>query len=211
MKNLSTLRPTPTAGLHLLGDAYRLQQVLLNLLSNAIKFTGRGRGHLGMTILSEQPGELRLRFWVQDTGTGIAPDQQERIFESFAQGAADTSASFGGTGRELAISEQLMGQMSGVLRLYSEPGMGSTFAFTRTLPRVQAPVADAPAPTTYEALRNLRLLLAEDNFVNQLIARSLLEFWGVEVQVGWITAARRWSKSPPRISTPPCSTSACRA
>ena len=173
----------------LLGDAYRLQQVLLNLLSNAIKFTERGSVRLGVAVLREQPKELSLRFWVQDTGAGIAPEQQEHIFESFAQASTDTSARFGGTGLGLAISQQLVQQMGGMLRLCSQPGVGTTFAFVLTLPRASAtPGTSGPEPAVtpavdaYQALRGLRVLLAEDNAVNLFIARSLLEQRGVEVR-----------------------------
>ncbi|GAB3577105.1 PAS domain-containing protein [Hymenobacter daeguensis] len=182
-KGLSlTLEPTPAPGQPLLGDAYRLQQILLNLLSNAIKFTERGCVRLGVALLASLPDAMRLRFWVQDTGAGIAPEQQERIFESFAQACTDTNAQLDGTGLGLAITEQLVQQMGGVLLLCSQPGVGSTFSFVLSLPHapVAAPAMPA-APPTYEALRGLRVLLAEDNAVNQLIARALLEYWGVEV------------------------------
>ncbi|MDO7850633.1 PAS domain-containing hybrid sensor histidine kinase/response regulator [Hymenobacter convexus] len=178
------LEPPPAPGQPLLGDAYRLQQILLNLLSNAIKFTARGSVRLGVALLPGPPAARRLRFWVQDTGAGIAPEQQERIFESFAQASSDTNGRFDGTGLGLAITEQLVRQMGGMLLLCSQPGAGSTFSFVLTLP-LAPPAAPTAAPTeapvTYEALRGLRVLLAEDNVVNQLIARALLEYWGVEV------------------------------
>jgi PAS domain S-box-containing protein len=183
-KRLSlALEPTPPPGQPLLGDAYRLQQILLNLLSNAIKFTERGSVRLGVAVLPGPPGAMRLRFWVQDTGSGIAPEQQERIFESFAQASAGPNAQFDGTGLGLAITDQLVQQMGGMLLLCSQPGVGSVFSFVLSLPLapVAAPTAAPEAPVTYEALRGLRVLLAEDNVVNQLIARALLEYWGVEV------------------------------
>ncbi|GAB3578789.1 PAS domain-containing protein [Hymenobacter daeguensis] len=167
-----------------LGDAYRLHQVLLNLLSNALKFTEAGSVRVGATRLGTAAGAVSLRFWVQDTGLGIAPEQQEHIFELFAQASSDTSRHFGGTGLGLAISEQLVQQMGGVLRLCSQPGAGTTFSFALALPvAADAPPASPPPGTaSYEALRGLRVLLAEDNPVNQWIARSLLEYWGVQVQ-----------------------------
>ncbi|MCI1186728.1 PAS domain-containing protein [Hymenobacter sp. DH14] len=185
-KGLSlTLEPALPPGQPLLGDAYRLQQILLNLLSNAIKFTERGSVRLGVALLPGPPEAQRLRFWVQDTGSGIAPEQQERIFESFAQAASGPNARFDGTGLGLAITEQLVRQMGGTLLLCSQPGAGSTFSFVLSLPLAPAaptaPAVAAEAPATYEALRGLRVLLAEDNVVNQLIARALLEYWGVEV------------------------------
>ena len=176
------LPPTPVP--RVVGDAYRLHQVLLNLLSNAIKFTERGSIRLGAELLEARPDELLLRFWVQDTGIGIVPEAQAQIFDAFAQANHETSLRFGGTGLGLAISEQLVQQMGGVLRLCSEPGSGTTFSFRVALARaVEAAAAQAPAPAppTYEGLRNLRVLLAEDNLVNQRIAVAVLEYWGVQV------------------------------
>ncbi|MFD1469807.1 PAS domain-containing protein [Hymenobacter caeli] len=167
-----------------LGDAYRLHQVLLNLLGNAIKFTARGHVKLGADVVRDAPGALTVRFWVEDTGIGIAPEQQDHIFEAFAQASADTGQHFGGTGLGLAISEQLVAQMGGTLRLSSAPGHGTTFAFQLTLPRPAPPVAQAPPPAApaYDGLQGLRVLLAEDNPVNQFIAVVILERWGVQVQ-----------------------------
>ena len=167
-----------------LGDAARLHQVLLNLLSNAIKFTPRGEVHLGAAVLATTPAALELRFWVTDTGIGIAAAEQAHIFEAFAQASADTSFRFGGTGLGLAISQQLVEQMGGTLALRSALGEGSTFSFQLTLP-LAPPAAAAPAAApaaSFEGLRGLRVLLAEDNPVNQLIARVVLEHWGVRVQ-----------------------------
>jgi PAS domain S-box-containing protein len=167
-----------------LGDAYRLHQVLLNLLGNALKFTERGAVRLGATLVEATPAAYTLRFWVEDTGIGIAPEQQERIFESFTQASSDTSRHFGGTGLGLAISEQLVHQMGGALRLCSQVGVGTTFAFTLVLPIATeaAPAVPPAVVVSYEKLNGLRVLLAEDNVVNQWIARVLLEHWGVEVQ-----------------------------
>ncbi|WP_210515830.1 PAS domain S-box protein [Hymenobacter terricola] len=180
-----TVEPLRTAAPRVLGDAYRLHQVLLNLLSNAIKFTEQGSVRLGAEVLRDLPRELTLRFWVTDTGIGIAPEQQEHIFEAFTQASAETSSRFGGTGLGLSISQQLVSQMGGVLRLCSEPGAGTTFSFRLTLARPgEAAAAQPPAPgsVSYEGLRGRRVLLAEDNLVNQWIAVVVLEYWGVQVQ-----------------------------
>ena len=181
------LRVEPLAPLArvVVGDAYRLHQVLLNLLANAIKFTERGEVRLGVDIVRETPTELELRFWVRDTGIGIAPREQVHIFDAFAQAGPGTGPQFGGTGLGLAISQQLVEQMGGVLRMGSEVGVGSTFAFSLRLPRAAAVAIAAvapPATRSFEALRGLHVLLAEDNLVNQLIARVVLEHWGVRVQ-----------------------------
>ena len=178
------VRALPTAPPRVVGDAYRLHQVLLNLLSNAIKFTERGRVELGAEIVAETPATLTLRFWVADTGIGIEPARQPHIFEAFAQASADTSQRFGGTGLGLAISRQLVAQMGGALQVRSVPGAGSTFSFQLTLPCDEAPPRAAAAalpPPSFARLRGLRVLLAEDNPVNQQIAVAVLEHWGVAV------------------------------
>ncbi|OUJ71121.1 PAS domain-containing protein [Hymenobacter crusticola] len=169
---------------HVLGDAYRLHQVLLNLLSNAIKFTEQGTVELGTAVVADTPSALAMRFWVRDTGIGIAPEQQIHIFEAFTQANAHTSQRFGGTGLGLAISEQLIHHMGGTLQLCSELGKGTTFSFVLTFPRVVevAPSADAVPAVDYEQLRGLRILLAEDNLVNQWLATVMLEHWGMQVE-----------------------------
>jgi PAS domain S-box-containing protein len=168
-----------------LGDAYRLHQVLLNLLGNAIKFTAQGRVRLGADVLQETPEALTMLFRVEDTGIGISVEEQAHIFDAFSQANAETSRRYGGTGLGLAISQQLVQQMGGTLHLLSQPAHGTIFSFRLTLPRAVAePAAEvcAPPKTTYEGLRGLRVLLAEDNLVNQRIAVAVLEYWGVQVQ-----------------------------
>ncbi|WP_324670574.1 PAS domain S-box protein [Hymenobacter sp. GOD-10R] len=177
----------PAGSPAVLGDAYRLRQVLLNLVGNAIKFTEEGSVHLGVAVQQETPEALTLRFWVQDTGIGISQEQQESIFDAFTQASSEISRRFGGTGLGLAISQQLVQHMDGTLALCSAPEQGSTFSFTLTLPRAEAlPAAPNQLPTNepvnYEALRDLHVLLAEDNMVNQWIAIVMLEHWGVCVE-----------------------------
>ncbi|OUJ69170.1 ATP-binding protein [Hymenobacter crusticola] len=165
-------------------DANRLRQVLLNLLSNALKFTQYGQVQLGATVLRNTPSEVTMRFWVQDTGIGIAPEQQEHIFEAFVQASTDTSQHYGGTGLGLAISAQLVQQLGGWLHVGSALGEGTTFSFTLPLARAdQETVAEAGSTphSTYASLQGLRVLLAEDNLVNQWIATVMLEQWGVHV------------------------------
>ncbi|WP_216689349.1 PAS domain S-box protein [Hymenobacter siberiensis] len=179
------VEPPHSAELRVVGDAYRLHQVLLNLLSNAIKFTEQGHIRLGAEVRHDTPQELVLRFWVADTGIGIAPGEQAHIFDAFSQASAETSMRFGGTGLGLAISQQLVEQMGGTLRLCSAPGVGTTFSFQLVLPRAPepaVPLAPAPPDDSYEALRGLRVLLAEDNLVNQRIVVVVLEYWGVQVR-----------------------------
>ncbi|WP_133257085.1 ATP-binding protein [Hymenobacter edaphi] len=168
-----------------LGDAHRLSQIILNLFSNAIKFTPAG-GTItaGGYQLAETDDSLTIEFRFSDTGVGIAPDKLDRIFENFTQAYADTSRHFGGTGLGLTISRALVEQMGGTLLVNSELGKGSTFTVRLTLPRAKAaPAALAPAAPAYDtgALRGRRLLLVEDNDINRLVVRMLLEEWGAEL------------------------------
>ncbi len=169
-----------------LGDSYRLNQILINLVSNAIKFTPAGGSVMvGGYLLSETPDSLTTEFRVQDTGIGIAPDKVEIIFQEFIQAYADTTRQFGGTGLGLSISQALVAQMGGRLTVRSTPGEGSVFAFSITLPKASSQaqlVAQAPvAPIQEAAVRGCRVLLVEDNPVNREVAQLLLEGHGVVV------------------------------
>ncbi|UOG77647.1 ATP-binding protein (plasmid) [Hymenobacter tibetensis] len=179
---LTVREPTPTP-LYVLGDACRLRQVLLNLVGNALKFTAQGWIQLGAVMLADTPTQVRVRFWVQDSGVGIAAGEQEQIFDAFAQASAPGSSPASGTGLGLTISAQLVQQLGGLLQVCSVPQQGTTFSFTLSLPRAACGPVEAPgAPVSYEALRGRRLLLAEDNLVNQWIALMILEHWGVQVE-----------------------------
>ncbi|WP_349745147.1 PAS domain S-box protein [Roseateles cavernae] len=173
----------------LTGDALRLQQVLVNLGGNAIKFTAAGSVHLSLRALGLEAGLQRLELRVSDTGIGIAPEHQDKIFTGFTQAEATTTRRFGGTGLGLAISQHLVQLMGGQLRLQSQPGQGSEFFFELSLP-VPAPTElPAPEPTPAvegqvsgaQRLSGLRLLVVEDNVNNQQVARELLQDEGAEV------------------------------
>ncbi len=169
-----------------LGDSYRLNQVLLNLLSNAIKFTPAGGTILvGGYLVRETKDTLTTEFRVADTGIGIASDKLDAIFQEFTQAYADTTRQFGGTGLGLSISRALVRQMGGHLRVQSTPGQGSTFSFVTTLPKASAAArrrAQAPRPPVQEAaLRGCRVLLVEDHAVNREVALLLLQSHGVRV------------------------------
>ena len=168
------------------GDSYRLNQILINLLSNAIKFTAAGGTvSVGGYFVSETADTLTTEFRVTDTGIGITPDKLESIFQEFTQAYADTTRQFGGTGLGLSISRALVAQMGGRLTVQSESGRGSTFSFVTTLPKASAEAraaALAPLPPVQEAaVRGRRVLLVEDNPVNREVAQLLLEGHGVTV------------------------------
>jgi signal transduction histidine kinase/ActR/RegA family two-component response regulator len=156
------------------GDRGRLSQVLTNLVGNAMKFT-----HEGSVELRVRAGARagRVAFAVADTGIGIAPEAQQRIFRPFEQADGSTSRRYGGTGLGLAIVSQLVRQMGGEVGLESEPGRGSTFSFEIDLPAADAApeTACTGRETGAAARRGLRVLLVDDNPVNLKLAARLLE------------------------------------
>ncbi|MCC3153725.1 response regulator [Hymenobacter sp. BT770] len=168
------------------GDSYRLNQILINLLSNAIKFTpSGGTVSVGGYFVSETEDTLTTEFRVTDSGIGIAPDKLESIFQEFTQAYADTTRQFGGTGLGLSISRALVAQMGGRLTVQSQHGQGSSFSFITTLPKASAEArrtAMGPVvPVQEAAVRGRRVLLVEDNPVNREVAQLLLESHGVIV------------------------------
>jgi PAS domain S-box-containing protein len=188
LKGILLREELPDGELYALADPTRLRQILLNLLSNAIKFTERGEV-VARLIQREASADNAhaLRFEVQDTGIGIPPDKQQQIFEPFRQADGSTTRKYGGTGLGLAISKKLVELMGGRMGVVSQVGEGSTFWF-----EVSLPACDAPAHVRLEQqlraaeqtpLTGLRVLVAEDNFVNQKVIRRTLEKWGIEVQI----------------------------
>jgi len=165
----------------LLGDPIRLRQVLLNLVGNAIKFTSKGQ--ITVRVRPETAGndQVVLLFAVSDTGIGIPAEKQKMIFEAFAQADASTTRKYGGTGLGLAISNQLVQLMGGRISVESQPEIGSTFYFTIPFRVVRRPGAATKVLTAGSAAWRLkvastplRVLLVEDNAVNQKLAGALL-------------------------------------
>ena len=163
------------------GDAGRLRQVLLNLVGNAIKFTESGHVTLGVEVVPAAPnGPPVLRFSVQDTGIGIAPDRLASVFDAFSQADTSISRRFGGTGLGLTISSRLVRLMGGELQASSQLGKGTRFWFDLALPLAQAPAPDL-SPASDELPQGLRVLVAEDHPINQVVARKILEHLGQQV------------------------------
>jgi PAS domain S-box-containing protein len=164
----------------LLGDPLRLQQILLNIVDNAVKFTEHGRISIGATLVDETASTLTARLTVEDTGIGISPEAQARIFSPFEQADGSTTRRHGGTGLGLAIVRQLVLLMNGSIELHSTPGGGSTFTLTICFAKAEAnePSA-APTDESNDAgLGNFMgkaVLLAEDDPINQEVARELLQ------------------------------------
>ena len=174
----------PGVPARLLGDDSRLRQILLNLAGNAVKFTAHGYVKLRVSLESQTDKEIVLRFSVEDTGIGIARDKQGLIFEAFRQADGSMTRQFGGTGLGLAICVKLVDLMGGRIWVESEPGVGSRFYFTARLAHALDPNAITPAPSKRNfapVARLLRVLLAEDNKVNQRVAAKILESRGHSV------------------------------
>ena len=163
----------------LLGDETRIRQVLLNFSSNAVKFTSEGEVVVRVGVLHRSTERVALRFEVVDTGIGIAPEEQERLFSAFAQADSSTTRRFGGTGLGLTISRQLIELMDGKLGMTSTPGEGSTFWFELSLRRSEE-VAKAEPGADPRTLSGQRALVVDDNATNRRILRQQLVSWGVE-------------------------------
>ena len=165
----SVANDCPTA---LRGDPSRLRQVLTNLLGNALKFTSAGEVVLRVSKETETATQVQLRFCVQDTGIGIAPEAQARLFQSFTQADNSITRKYGGTGLGLAISKQLVEMMGGVMQVESVSGQGATFWFTLDLEK-QAGTTAALVPPV--ALSGRRVLIVDDNETNRrLLAQQLM-------------------------------------
>jgi CheY-like chemotaxis protein len=170
------------------GDLNRLRQIIVNLMGNAIKFTARGQVGLRISLDSQTPGQFQLHFVVTDTGVGIAKDKQNLIFDAFSQADGSTARKFGGTGLGLSISSKLVALMGGRIWVESALGHGSQFHFTAHFGEGSAVVefvsSDAPSlPAATKTHKQLRVLLAEDNAVNQKIATRVLEKHGHRVTI----------------------------
>lgn len=157
------------------GDMSRLRQVLMNLVGNALKFTEQGEVVVHASHIGSDDVSAYVRLEVHDTGVGIAPDVQKRLFQVFTQADASTSRRFGGTGLGLAISRQLIELMGGNLGVNSAPGRGSTFWFTIHFPKVESAL-----PLVCDLrLSGRRVLIVDDNHTNRKILRYLTNSWGM--------------------------------
>ncbi|WP_139559057.1 PAS domain S-box protein [Methylotetracoccus oryzae] len=175
----------------LIGDALRLRQVLLNFASNAIKFTEYGGIAFRIRRVSQTPKQLCVRFEVEDTGIGISADQCRRLFNAFEQADGSITRRFGGTGLGLVISKGLVELMGGEVEVSSEPGRGSRFSFTvpfvrEPLQAQRARLPETPPATSADVARQhagARILMAEDNVINQEVAVEMLKDCALRVDV----------------------------
>ncbi|OPY89301.1 MAG: Autoinducer 2 sensor kinase/phosphatase LuxQ [Syntrophus sp. PtaU1.Bin208] len=183
----------------LCGDPVRLRQVLINLLGNAVKFTEEGEISLHVSLEGEEGQTVLIRFEVRDTGIGISPDALSSIFRAFAQEDGSTTRRYGGTGLGLAIAGQLVEMMGGKISVESVPGEGSSFRFTARLAKRHSPsvAAEFRAPSSQEPqisepedkqkdqkpFASFRILLVEDNPVNQALTTAMLAYFGCQADL----------------------------
>ncbi len=167
----------PGAPTLLRGDPGRLRQVLNNLVGNAIKFTEKGEVAIRVTVESQDDHAALFRFSVNDTGIGIPDDKLDILFEKFTQADTSTTRKYGGTGLGLAISKELAELMGGRIGATSKPGKGSAFWFTARFEK-QSDREQVELPL-HEDLRNVRVLIVDDNATNREILMTRLDFWGM--------------------------------
>lgn len=185
-KNISLLiTKTPYIDSYLIGDPFRLTQILNNLLGNAVKFTDVGSVELSVERHSENNKEIHLKFFVKDTGPGISPNKQETIFESFTQANIETTRKYGGTGLGLSISKQLINLQGGKIAVESTLGNGASFFFTLHFQKgkklISLETISATVPS--DSLLGLNILVAEDNIFNTKVLTRFLELWQAEYEV----------------------------
>ena len=179
----------PDVPARLMGDPLRLEQIILNLVGNAVKFTSKGEVRVRVSHTRAEAGQIMLHVAVSDTGIGLTLEQQQRLFSPFTQADASTTRKYGGTGLGLAISRSLVELMGGEISCRSAVGQGSVFSFS-VLTELPPATADETledgaalraAPEQPHSLEGLRVLLAEDNEINKVIAEELLASQGVVV------------------------------
>lgn len=165
------------------GDETRLNQVMNNLLANAVKFTENGTIGLEIKTLNTKSNSMDISFAVTDTGIGIPQNKMRQIFESFTQADIETTRKFGGTGLGLAISRKIITQMGGNLQAESQLGIGSTFYFTLNfkITKQQKSYVDEDRLKSLSSLQGIKVLLAEDNPINMIVAKRFLQKWELEV------------------------------
>ncbi len=169
----------------IVGDCMRLRQIILNLISNAIKFTSKGKIILSVQMLKEDSEKTTIEFTLTDTGIGIPKNKLEHIFDNFEQASTEISRLYGGTGLGLAIVKQLVEHQGGTLIVKSEEGKGSTFGFIMDFDKfcVETPTEIENTENTIERLENIKILVAEDVPLNQLLIKIILEDFGFQCDI----------------------------
>jgi len=168
-----------------IGDPVRIGQILTNLISNAVKFTNEGKVTIMASLHSKLNDQTIIDFEVADTGIGIAADKLENIFESFTQAASDTTRKFGGTGLGLTITKRLLELMGSQIKVTSELGKGSVFSFRLSLKTSSTHLTNNPKihRTEEKSLKGTKILIAEDNQINVILAKQYMKLWDIECDV----------------------------
>ena len=188
--SLSQTNSANLYGHRLIGDALRLTQILTNLVGNAIKFTEQGNVQISVNISSEEEDFINLEFKVKDSGIGMSKEVQENLFKEFTQADTSITRKYGGTGLGLTISKQLVKMMEGEIWTESIEGEGSSFIFNIKFEKskeetstTEEVISDILSPRHMNALEGIKILLVEDNKVNQLVAMGLLEDYKVDIDI----------------------------
>ncbi|UZR94731.1 ATP-binding protein [Chondrinema litorale] len=173
-----------------MGDHLRLSQILMNLLNNAIKFTQMGFIAIGNKIIKEDEHEIQIRFYVKDTGIGISKENFNKIFQNFTQEKSDTTRLYGGTGLGLSICKSLVEMQGGKMDLESEVGQGSTFSFELSFKKIAKEKIPEIRKEILSKKKDLipfehtcKILVAEDNETNQIVVKTFLDQWNVDVDM----------------------------
>ncbi|UII19444.1 ATP-binding protein [Fulvivirga ligni] len=178
-ENLVTIRTNYDEKLptHFIGDITRISQIIYNLVGNAVKFTTDGYVDISVKYLEQKDGKYGMKFSVKDSGIGIAPENQSKIFESFEQAETGTTRKYGGTGLGLYITRKLLNMMGSDIKIYSRLGEGSEFYFDLYLEEGQPTVSELYNDITLEDIRkkDLHVLVAEDNTANQILIGKFLK------------------------------------
>lgn len=173
----------PDVPLHLVGDPLRLGQVLVNLANNSVKFTERGEVMVRTELVEREGDQIKLRFTIEDSGIGMTPDQQAKLFQAFSQADTSTTRKFGGTGLGLTISKHLVEMMDGEIWVESEAGVGSKFIFTAAFGKSSEGEATATSRREpAEELRGLKVLVVDDNENSRIILSEILESYSFKVK-----------------------------
>jgi len=168
----------------LIGDPLRLHQIILNLVSNAVKFTSKGKIEVEVKLISEDNGLALIKFKVSDTGIGIPDSKMETIFENFQQAYSGTSRLYGGTGLGLAIVKQLVESQGGEINVESKLNEGSTFSFQLTFQKTtEKAIQETEIIEIDNDYKNIKVLVAEDIALNQLLMKTLLDDFGFESEI----------------------------
>ncbi len=190
-KDLKLHTDIPGMDYQFIGDVHRLRQILINLVGNAVKFTEKGEVLVRVEMISRHENDIKFKIEIRDTGIGITAEALPYIFDDFTQQDDSTTRKFGGTGLGLAITKQLINMMGGEIHVKSKPGQGSSFCITLQLEQLtpeqiketehtHTPAVSDQAPVD-EIIFHTRILLAEDNMINQEVASAMLESAGCEV------------------------------